>query len=432
MTPTSLLNFKNFPRHIAQLGTVALSLAVGFAIVATTAARAQTFKVIYTFTGGADGAGPQPGLTMDGAGNFYGATGSVGLSNGSACDTGCGTVFHLLNADSGWILIPLYHFQGPPDGLIPSGRVTIAQDGTLYGVTNQGGRGSCQFGCGTVYHVSPAASGLALWNETVIHYFTISDGDYPQGDVSFDREGNLYVTAAVGGSSGDGVVYQLTPSGGGWLGNVIYSFQGLDDGANPSGGVVIDRSGNLYGITEEGGFRGGGTLYQLSLSGSSWTERTIQAFAHTSGCVPVGGLIVDSAGNLYGTTTACGTHGAGTVFRLSPSGVLNVLYNLPSISGSGCIYSYFCGSLGKLAMDAAGNLYGTVTAGGAYGAGTVFKLTNGTNGWTYTSLHDFTGQSDPTGAYPTSTLIIDANGNLYGTASEGGTYNNGTVFEITP
>jgi uncharacterized repeat protein (TIGR03803 family) len=146
----------------------------------------------------------------------------------------------------------------------------------------------------------------------------------------------------------------------------------------------------------------------------------------------VGGLIIDSFGNLYGTTTAGGTNGGGTVFRVTPSGVLNVLYNLPSISGSGCIYSYLCGPQGKLAMDPTGNLYGTVTAGGVYGGGTIFRLTHGSRGWTYASLHDFTGQSDPTGAYPTSTLVIDATGNLYGTASEGGTYNNGTVFEITP
>ncbi len=319
MSSTSLRVCKGSSQLLTRTGVTALSLAItlALAIIATPTAQAQTFNLLYTFTGGADGGGPQPGLTMDGAGNFYGANGSVGLLASSDCRIG--SVYHFWNANSGWVLNPLYDFQGPPDGCIPSGRVALAQDGTLYGVTNQGGNGSCQFGCGTAYHLTPAPSVFASWNETVIHNFVISEGWYPQGDLAFDAAGNLYGTAAVGGPLNNGLVYQLARSEDNWAYTVLHSFQGSPDGEAPSAGVVLDASGNIYGITQQGGIGVGGTIYQLSQSGSTWTEQTVYSFTYSSGCVPVGGLIIDSSGNLYGTTTACGANGAGTVFKFIPA-----------------------------------------------------------------------------------------------------------------
>ena len=410
-----------------------LIVVILFIVFTDQPAQGQTFQVIYGFTGGADGTYPQAGLTMDRAGNLYGAAASGGYT-GSPCGLdGCGTIFKLSKRNSGWLFATLYEFHGG-DGLQPSGRPALAQDGTLYGVTYLGGPGGCQGGCGTVYHLTPAPrpplTVLAPWDETAIHYFTIDDGAYLRGDITFDLAGNIYVTALRGGPSDDGVVYQLTPSNGSWVGTIIHSFNGQEDGEVPTGGVVFDRFGNIYGVTEQGGLHGVGTIYELSPSGSTWIERTLFNFSYQSGGVPVGGLIIDASGNLYGTTTAGGSNGAGMVFEFTPGGVMKILYNLPRLVGSGCIYSYLCGPLSKLVMDAAGNLYGTVVAGGAYGGGTVFRLSPGNNGWTYTSLHDFTGQSDSGGAFPDSTLIFDAAGNLYGTASEGGINNNGTVFEI--
>ena len=427
--------FRNlFSPTTSYLAVITLSFAMVFvlATVANPVAQAQTLTVLHTFNG-ADGAFPQAGLTMDRAGNLYGTT-AIGGYSGSPCGLGgCGTVFKLSNRKSGWLLAPLYNFHGS-DGWEANSRATLAQDGTLYGVTYLGGPGDCQGGCGTVYHLTPAptpsTTALAPWNETAIHYFTIDDGAYPRGDTTFDQAGNIYVTAGGGGPSSCGVDYQLTPSGDGWVGTDVYSFQCYSDGANPTGGVVFDRSGNIYGVAEFGGSTGG-TIYQLTPSGSTWIEQTLYEFSDGSGIVPVGGLIIDTSGNLYGTTTAGGTNGAGTVFEFTPGGAMKVLYNFPSLP-SGCNYGYLCGSLGKLVMDAAGNLYGATAGDGAYGYGNVFKLTRSNGGWTYTSLHDFTGQGGSDGAFPQGGLVLGANGSIYGTASQGGINNNGTVFEITP
>ncbi|MGA2372798.1 MAG: choice-of-anchor tandem repeat GloVer-containing protein [Candidatus Korobacteraceae bacterium] len=217
----------------------------------------------------------------------------------------------------------------------------------------------------------------------------------------------------------------MTHSGGGWTETVLYSAQPGEDGNNPLGGVVFDRSGNLYGVFWEGGLCDVGAVYQLSPLGSSWTEQTLYGFpcSGDDGLYPTGGLIIDQSGNLYGTTLESGSSGGGTVFELTPANggwTFNTQYS-------------FLGNVGpeaKLIMDAAGNLYGTTYYDGAYGAGSVFKLTPSNGGWTYTSLHDFSAGSD--GALPVSNVVFDANGDLYGTASYGGGYGHGVVWEITP
>ena len=395
--------------------------------------QAQTFTVIHTFNG-QDGSFPAAGVSLDSRGNLYGTTVEGGPG-------GNGTVYKLAYRGSGWVLTQLYSFTGTADGAQPQGGVAMAADGTLYGTTNWGGGSGCQQygGCGTVFHLNPPPSAprsvLAPWIQTVIYTFNQSNGEEPEGNLVFDHSGNLYGTTVVGGGSNQncdcGVLYQLVPSGQGWTGNTIHVFTGrtiqnAHDGAYPVGGLIADAFGNLYGVTTEGGLYGGGIIYEFSNSGSSWTEQTLAEFQASSGAVPMGGVILDSSGNLYGTTTVGGANGSGTVFEFEHGGFLRVLYNLPTVCNNSC------GPQGTMAMDRTGNRYGTVTAGGIYANGTVFKLTPGTNGWTYTSLHDFTVQSGSDGAFPTGTLVIDENGNLYGTASEGGEHNQGTIWKITP
>jgi uncharacterized repeat protein (TIGR03803 family) len=413
-----------------------LAIAFALTIVASPAAQAQAFAVIHTFTGGGDGAYPASGLTIDRAGNLYGTTEGGGANN-------LGTVFKLKYSGSRWILTPLYSFVGGNDGANPFDGVTLVQDGTLYGTTAYGGGSSgCQGypGCGTVFHLKPLPSApksaLAPWNETVIYRFTGgSDGGIPTGDLIFDQSGNIYGTAAGGGDlscgpppGGCGVIYELIPSGSAWTETVLYSPQNSSDGYDPFGGVVFDSSGNLYGTFFYGGLYGNGAVYQLSPSGSGWTHQTLHDFTGGSdGALPVGGLIIDQSGNLYGTTELGGSGGGGTVFQLMPGSggwTFNTLY---TFSGSGP------GPQDKLFLNAAGNLYGTTAGDGAYRGGSVFKLTPSNGGWSYTSLHDFcAGYPCSDGYYPSSNVVFDANGNLYGTTNYGGTYDDGVVFEVTP
>ena len=403
---------------LARAAAAALAMAVAFtlAIIATPAAQAQTFQVIHNFKSGTDGAYGYVGLTPDLAGNFYGTAWAGGAH-------GYGTVFELKPSGSSWVFTTLYSFAGGNDGATPWGRVALAQDGTLYGTTAYGG----QHGAGTVFHLTPPPTALAhYWSETVIHHFTGTDGEMPLGDLAFDASGNIFGTTFDGGDSGSGVVYELTPSAGGWTESVLYAAQDNGDGELPRGGVTFDRSGNLYGAFSYAGPYLWGAVYQLSPSGSGWTEQTVYGFTgRGDGGDPVGGLLLDSYGNLYGQTYYGGSGGGGTVFQLTPADGgwnLNTLYGFSGPWGGGLAE--------KPVMDAAGNLYGTTYFDGKYLNGSVFKLTASNGGWTYTSLHDFTGNS--AGGNPTCTLVFDAKGNLYGTTRHGGTYGSGVIFQITP
>jgi uncharacterized repeat protein (TIGR03803 family) len=409
---------------------VMLGFIMVFALVLlglTTPARAQNFQVIYNFTGGEDGGNPFTGLTIDAAGNIYGTAFTGGMN-------GYGTVFSLDNDGSGWVLSPLHSFAGGGDGEGPASRLIVGPNGLLYGTTSAGGGGPCSDsngnqGCGTVYTLQPPprapASVLVSWSSNVLYQFQGSDGAYPQGDLSFDSAGNIYGTTVNGGSADWGVVYSLTHSDGGWAQSVLYQATDNGNGQYPWGGVAIDSSGNLYGTFSENGSGGYGSVYKLTRSGSGWSESTIHSFTYqgNNGAAPQGGLIFDQAGNLYGTTVHDST-GGGTVFELTSSGNnwnYDYLYGFNN--------GIDIGPYDKLLMDAAGNLYGTTFADGRYGYGSVFKLTRSGGGWNYTSLHDFTGGSD--GLNPVCRLEFDSSGNLYGTASGGGAYQNGVVFEIT-
>jgi uncharacterized repeat protein (TIGR03803 family) len=409
----------------AATATLALAILLVVTVVASPAAQAQTFSVLHSFTGGGDGADPRAGLTIDAAGDFYGTTRDGG-------SFGYGTVFKLTHRSSGWVLTPLYSFAGGDDGASPDGTVIFGPDGSLYGTTSLGGGGNCGGqGCGTVFKLRiPATackSAICPWTETVIYRFMGgSDGEGPAyADLIFDKVGNLYGTTRFGGAASGGTVYELTPSGGGWTESVIYSFNNSPDGYFPNSGVILDDAGNLYGTTYYGGTDGVGTVYQLTPSGSGWAENIIHSFPGSGedGVVPACGLIFDQLGNLYGATPAGGSGGGGTVFELTPSGgnwIFAVLYN----------FNAGTGPYASLTMDRAGSLYGTTFTVGADGYGSVFKLTFSGGGWTYTDLYDFTGGND--GGNPESKPVFDANGNLYGTARLGGTYGNGVVWELTP
>lgn len=389
-----------------------------FLILAARPLEGQTYTVIHNFTNGAGGASPWTGLTTAASGSFYGTTFSAGVH-------GDGIVFNLRHSGSGWIFTPLYSFAGGMDGVNPWGKVAVAIDGSLYGSTYLGGIGSCYgLGCGTVFHLTPSLTApktaLSPWNETVLYRFTgLSDGGNPQGDLTFDQAGDVYGTATQDGS-GAGVVYQLTPLGDNWVETVLYSPTG-DSSLN--GGVILDRSGNLYGEDC------GGDVYELSPSATGWKAQILYSFnGGSDGQCPYGGLIMDGSGNLYGSTIESGDGEGGTIFELTPGNggwTLHLLYSL-TYTGTG----QFPGPWDRLVMDAAGNLYGTAHLGGEYGIGSVFKLTPSNGAWSYTSLHDFTGGND--GGYPKSNLVLDAEGNFYGTASTGGTYGQGVIFEITP
>lgn len=260
----------------------------------------------------------------------------------------------------------------------------------------------------------------------MLHRFSDFNGDAsnPQGDLTFDQSGNIYGTAFWGGIYGQGAVYELMPgTGGGWAEKVIFSVQ--DQGQVPGGGVVFDHGGNLYGVLNDGGSYTLGLLFELSLFQNNWTMTALHDFAGTDGGNPTGGLIMASS-NLYGTTNDGGSNGGGTVFELTPG--LNgwrfqTIFDLAGPGGSPP------GPMDKLAIDAAGNLYGTAYMNGLYNHGSIFRLSPTDRGWTYTALHDFTGGND--GALPISTIVFDANGNMYGTTSQGGEYGYGVVWEIT-
>ncbi len=401
-------------------GALALTIVFVLMIVASPAAQAQTFNVLYNFTGGSDGANPHAGATMDEAGNLYGTTHGGGA--------GYGTVYQLKHKGSGWTVNPLYSFTGGSDGAIPISTVVFGPDGALYSTTSFGGIGD-----GVLFKLRPSPTAcktaLCTWSENVLYTFQGgSDGINPIGLV-LDQAGNIYGTTSGGGAYSNGTAYELTSSGSGWTEGILHSFGAASDGSVPYRSVMIfDSAGNLYGTTYFGGSNNSGTVFQLMPSGTGWVENVIYSFQGGSdGRYPYAGLVFDQSGNLYGATSDGGTGGGGTVFRLSPSGggwSYSLLYSITGPAGDQC------GPAWTLVMDGGGDLYGTTQCDGANNLGNVFKLTPSGGSWTYTSLHDFTGGGND-GEFPLS-VILDTSGNLYGTTVVGGTKAEGVVWEITP
>lgn len=318
------------------------------------------------------------------------------------------------------------------DGNEPIASLISDASGNLYGTTFYGGAN----GVGTVYELKRSSSGA--WSEKVLHSFNIDgiDGYFTTAALAFDGAGNLYGTTFFGGTSDRGTVFELSPvAGGGWTEKVLHSFlNDSTDGGFPRAAVAIDSSGNLYGTTTNGGPNDFGVVYQLTSDGSgNWTETILHTFSGTDGANPFGRLLLDSAGNLYGTTSAGGgstaqcKFGCGTVFELKKSSggtwTEKLLHNFTINSKDGT-FPY-----GALVADGAGNLYGTTNGGGAGNNGTVFELVE-SNGWKEKQLHTFNAAGD--GVYPTPGVVFDGSGNLYGTTQSGGALSQGAVFKLTP
>jgi uncharacterized repeat protein (TIGR03803 family) len=406
------------------------------ALLANVALAAAKEKVVHSFTGGSDGIDPAATLAADSAGNLYGTTVSGGT--GALCTNGCGTVFELSPVAGGkWKEKVLYNFTGGGDGKNPYGGVTLDSKGDLYGTTVAGGSGgSCTGdGCGVVFLLSKSGKS---WVETVMYNFTGGkDGSGPGGALVFDSAGNLYGTTPDAGNRqcGCGVVYQISPvRGGGWKQTVLHTFTGGADGAVGSlGPLLIDKTGNLFGIAELGGDPSCncGTVFELASVSGKWKFKTLQAFtgAPDAGS-PYGGVIEDKKGNLYGTTYFGGASGAGSVYELKKSGskfTESVLYSFTGGADGGSPTT-------TLMFDAKGNLYGTTSAGGdgsgGGGDGVVFKLAPQSGGtWKESVVHKFRNGSD--GANPYYSLTLDKTGDLLGTTAIGGD-GNGVVFQITP
>jgi uncharacterized repeat protein (TIGR03803 family) len=409
-----------------RIVSLARFIVLTMALAAAHAACAQTYTVLHNFSGGSGGEYSSSSITLDAGGNLYGTTAAGGTGSCSnQAEQGCGTVFKLKHAGSGWILNTLYSFLGNGDGAYPNDGVFFGTDGALYGSTTVGGLPGCSGpGCGTVYRLTPPATFCPTvncsWVKTMLYQFTGgNDGTDPTGQLVFDHSGNIYGTSASGGGNGEGTAYELARSGGNWAFNLLYSFNAQI--ANPYN-VVLDSAGRLYGPAG-GGANGWGVIYQLTSSGSGWTATSLYNFQNgNDGEAGLGGVIIDGSGNLYGTTDHGGAGNDGTAFKLTSSGGWNFSLLHGFSGGDGC------GPAARPTMDAAGNLYGTTVCDGPYGFGTVFKLTFSNDGWSYSDLHDFTGGSD--GGYPSGAVAVDANGNVYGTAVSGGASNYGVIFEI--
>jgi uncharacterized repeat protein (TIGR03803 family) len=399
--------------YLKSATKLALSLA-GF-LLAVGPSQAQTLTVLHNFTGESDGGNPLAGLTIDKNGNLYG-TAEVGGANGY------GTAFKLAKSGSSWTFDTLYSFASGTDGSYPTSRLMPGPDGTLYGVTSGGGGAGGQ---GTVFNIAPGPV------ETVIYRFTdgSGSGEAPSCNLVFDKEGNIYGTTSTGGANGSGTVFKLvkpTQAGQPWTEKVLYTFGSGTDGQFPIAGVNFDSAGNLYGTTSAGGTDGYGIVFKLTPSPSGWTETILHNFQNGSdGSVPYGGLIFDKAGNLYGAATQGGTAGGGTVYQLVPSGstyTFNVLYTVPGWGISGTYRNLY--------MDASGNIYGTTHCDGTNSAGSVFELSPATGGaWNVNTLHNFDGSD---GQYVFSSMVFDQQGNIYGTTQVGGADGYGVIWELTP
>jgi uncharacterized repeat protein (TIGR03803 family) len=406
------------------MGKVLGMVAVA-AMAVSGAWAASNGKIVYSFTGSGDGGDPAASLAFDATGNGYGTT-----VNGGAF--GFGTVFELKRLSGGKFQeTVLYSFTGGSDGKNPYGGVIFDGAGNLYGTTVSGGSGGvCSGdGCGVVFELTNSGGN---WTETVLYNFTGgNDGSGPGGGVVFDKSGNLYGTTPDGGQFSVGVVYELSLQGGTWKQSVIHAFTGGNDGAVGSlGSLLLDASGNFYGVSELGGAHAAGTVFRLSpLAGGKWKFTTLYGFGGQSDAAfPYGGLITDGKNNFYGTTYYGGTNGVGAVFKLDLTAKKeSVLYSFAEGTDGGYPTS-------TLVFDTVGNLYGTTSMGGvpACDCGTVFELSpvRGQDTWTETVLHRF--KEKPDGGYPYYGLTADPSGNLFSTTASGGNSEAGIVFGFTP
>ena len=408
---------------IATLSLAMLIVALPFAGSAVGSGSSE--KILYSFSGGSDGAYPVGALVADKAGNLYGTTSEGGSSN---CSSGCGVVFELTSPSTqggAWTETVLYRFTGGSDGAAPESNLIFDAVGNLYGTTAGGGDASSD---GTVFQLTPPSSQGGAWTETALYRFAGgSDGKIPLAGLVFDPAGNLYGTTLFGGTTSAGTVFRLMPpatQGGAWTETVLHTFGRGNDGIDPEAGLILDSRGALYGTTTSG------TVFKLTPP--AWNEKVLFSFTGggNNGSWPC--ALISRQGSIFGLTRLGGSlTNTGTAFQLEPS------------SGGGAwtettLYSFTGGNdggepCGPLVSDQAGNLYGTSSGNGLNIPGTVFKLTSpGTQGgaWAEITLHKFGGSND--GLSPVAGVIFGRGGALYGTTSGGGASGKGTVFREAP
>lgn len=414
-------------------------LAIAVVILGCSLALGQAQeKVLWSFIGRPnDGAEPFGSLVFDSAGNLYGTT----IFGGPE---GLGTVFELTPLPDGtWTESVIHNFLNQ-DGAMPQAGLILDPTGNLYGTTAEGGLA----GWGTVFELQDSHGG---WNYKFLSSKSRDSGFLPTSSVTFDQSGNLYGTTSKGGIpcgfvNGCGTVFELSRKNDGTVRKTyLHRFAGGSEGADPEGGLTIDEAGNVYGTATEGGLFGGlcsqfqdggcGVVFKMTPTPDGhWSKSLLWTFTGgADGAFPTfGNLIVDAAGNLYGTAVGGGYQGGSCpVFGC---GVVYELTHTPKGWTQAVLYTFTGGPdgaqpWGTLLLDSAGNLYGAAYAGGSAGRGVVFKLSQAQSGWQESVLHSF-GVSD--GSNPSGGVIADSQGNLYGVAEVGGAYNAGVVFEITP
>ena len=356
-----------------------------------------TFKVLYTFTGGSDGGIPSTSLIRDSAGNLYGGTQQGGGNT-------CGVVFQLSPAGQQTVL---NSFNGGDYGCSPDSLVRDSA-GNFYGTAIEGGADNA----GIIFELP--VQGI----QQVLYTFLggATGLSNPGVALVLDAEGNLYGTTGQSGPTNQGVVFELTPSG---QLNTLYGFPSTAGGAYPAiwESVVRDLSGNLYGTTDSGGSAGWGIVYQLEPNGKETVLHTFTG--EEDGGSPESNLARDAQGNLYGTNTS-GAGSYGVVFKLTPTGQFTTLHTFTGGTGGAEAES-------GVSLDTQGNLYGTTFVGGAFNAGMVYEIDIFNQ---FTVLYNFTGGVD--GGFPNGGLVLDAEGNLYGTAGAGGQYGLGVIYKLSP
>lgn len=358
---------------------------------------AGTLTLMHSFDG-ADGEDPRGDLLLDSAGNLWGTTRTGTTSNGTVFKINAAGAFSLLYALG----------TGANDGSSPEAGLVQDSAGNLYGTTSFGGLSNS----GEVFQLTQAGAYSSIYE---LNYQT---GPSAQTTTSLvmDAAGVFYGTANLGGDSNRGYVFKIENG----VGSVLYSFAGAPDADTPKAGLLLGNDGNLYGTTESGGaaVSSSGTVFKVTTVG---VESVIHSFGQVAneGRQPNGKLIKNTQGDFFGTTTSGGTDGVGTIFKVTPAGAATVLYSFRATGGDGQTPK------GALLLDSLGNLYGTTSAGGASGRGTVFKLSPA---GVMTILHSFA--ADPDGSTPVAGLVMDSSGNLYGTTSAGGAHAKGTVFKI--
>jgi uncharacterized repeat protein (TIGR03803 family) len=409
-------------RFLGFMGKV-LTISAAVAILASAAWAAAVPQIIYNFAGNNDGEYIDSDLVMDGAGNLYGTSVLGG-------DFGSGTVFRLTPSGNNWIHTVLYSFTGGTDGAEPYKGVTLDSQGNLYGTAVAGGSGTCEGGCGVAYKLTNSGG---VWTQTVIHAFTGGDDGYGPGTgLTLGSHGILYGMTPTGGANAQGVIFLLRPMPNGtWNLKVIHAFTGGTDGAGGSAGRLLRYKGSLYGVTTTGGANGKGIAFKLTHPIGSWQFTTLYAFKGfpNDAGFPYGALTPDGRGNLYGTTYYDGANNLGSVYQLAPqpdgTWTEKLLYSFNGgTDGSG--------SIGNVVFGKTGAMYGTTSAGGAScNCGVIFKLTPGGNGtWREYVTYRFKGSPD--GAFPYNGMVGDSAGNFYGVTKHGGTTDDGIIYKFTP